>query len=208
MDFTAIDFETATSNGTSICSMGICLGENSLVVEQKEILIKPDPFEYNNYNIMIHGITPKMVAKKPRFCDIWEDVRPYIDNRIIVAHNASFDVGAMCDTLDHYGIEYPTADYLCTVILSQKAYPELKHHKLNVLCDWLGIGFSHHHAAEDAYACAMVLLRIMEENELESLEDIEECFGITAGRIYPELERPAQKKKKKAAKPADIIIRE
>jgi len=36
MDFVAIDFETATSKWTSICSMGICVVEDNKVKEVKE----------------------------------------------------------------------------------------------------------------------------------------------------------------------------
>lgn len=31
MDFVAIDFETATSNYTSVCSLGICVVENNKI---------------------------------------------------------------------------------------------------------------------------------------------------------------------------------
>ena len=51
MDFVAIDFETATSNYTSVCSLGICVVENNKITDRKEILIKPEPFEFNDYNI-------------------------------------------------------------------------------------------------------------------------------------------------------------
>ena len=33
MDFVAIDFETATSNYTSVCSLGICVVENNKITE-------------------------------------------------------------------------------------------------------------------------------------------------------------------------------
>ena len=78
MDFTAIDFETATSYGNSICSMGICVVRNNQVVKTYEILIRPEPFEFNEYNIKIHGITPEMVADKPRFFDYWDKIRPFL----------------------------------------------------------------------------------------------------------------------------------
>ena len=38
MDFVAIDFETATSNYTSVCSLGICVVENNKITDRKEIL--------------------------------------------------------------------------------------------------------------------------------------------------------------------------
>ncbi|MCC8169405.1 MAG: 3'-5' exonuclease [Oscillospiraceae bacterium] len=200
MDFVAIDFETATSNFTSLCSMGICVVENSEISDRKEILIKPVPFEFHDYNIKIHGITPDMVADKPTFDIYWDRVRPYLEGKTIVAHNASFDVGALCATLDYFGIPYPTFDYICTVKLSQKVYPELPSHKLNNLCDALGIKFSHHHTYDDAYACAAALLRIMDDYSLISLDEIEECFEIEVGHLYPGCHMPCRKNKKKQKK--------
>ena len=185
MDFVAIDFETATSNYTSVCSLGICVVENNKITDRKEILIKPEPFEFNDYNIKIHGITPDMVVNKPTLADYWDKLKPYLDHKTVIAHNAGFDVGALCATLEHFNIPFPTFDYLCTVKLSQKAYPELPSHKLNNLCDALGIHFHHHRAYDDAYACARVLMRINEDYSLDSLAEIDECFEVETGRVYP-----------------------
>lgn len=197
MDFVAIDFETATSQRSSICSMGICVVENNKVKEVKEILIKPVPFEFNEYNIAIHGITPDMVWNKPTFAQIWQDVKPYLQNKLVVAHNASFDVGALHKTLDGFGIELPSFKYICTVKLSQKAYPSLPSHKLNNLGDALGIDFSHHTACDDAYACAEVLLHILKDFCINSLEEIEERFDIGIGSMYPGYVEPCKKNRKK-----------
>lgn len=195
MDFVAIDFETATSKYTSVCSLGICVVENGEITERKEIFIKPVPFEFNEYNIKIHGITPDAVRNKPTFDQYWDELKPYLENKIVVAHNAMFDVGVLCAVLDSFGIDYPTFDYLCTVKLSQMAYPELPKHKLNCLCDALGITFSHHHAYDDAYACACVLMRIMEDYSLTSLDEIKECFEVESGRVYPNCKLSFKKKK-------------
>lgn len=206
MDFVAIDFETATSVPTSICSMGICVAEGGRITETRELLVKPEPFEFNEYNIRIHGITPPEVQDMPTFDKYWHGVLPYLQNKVVVAHNASFDVGALRATLDHYNIEYPVFDYLCTVKLSQKAYPELPSHKLNNLAAALGITFSHHHAADDAYACAKILLRIMQDFHLHSLADIERQFEIGIGKLYPGCYLPCSKnKKKQKAKKAAAI---
>ncbi len=200
MDFVAIDFETATSVYSSVCSMGICVVENDEIVTVKEFLIKPTPFVFNSYNIKIHGITPEMVENEPTFDQLWDTIKPYVQNKLIVAHNASFDTGALCATLHTYGIEFPTLKYICTVKLSQDAYPDFPSHKLNNLCASLGITFSHHHAAEDAYACACVLLRIMHDYNLSSLDELCEKFNLEVGKIYPNCRVPCLKKKKKKKK--------
>jgi len=195
MDFVAIDFETATSKPTSVCSLGICVVKDNKITLNKEFLIKPVPFEFNDYNIYIHGITPERVAGCMTFNYLWDSLKPYIDNNLVVAHNAAFDVGALRHTLDMFNIEYPTFDYLCTVKLAQLAYPELPSHKLNTLSDALGIHLNHHQAMDDSFACASILLRIMEDYNLESICDIEECFEIGIGKLYPGCYEPCTKRK-------------
>ena len=200
MNFVAIDFETATSKYTSICSMGICVVENGRVAQRKSFLIRPVPLEFNSYNIKIHGITPDMVEDAPTFEELWPVIRPYLEGRTVVAHNTSFDVNALCATLDSLNITYPVFDYICTVKLSQKAYPDLPSHKLNAMADALGISFNHHHAGDDAYVCARILMKIMEDFELKTLEDIENKFEIGIGSLYPGCYVPCTKSKKKKAK--------
>ena len=183
MDFTAIDFETSSSKRTSVCSLGWCVAENGIITERREVLIKPDPFEFNEYNSKINGITPEMVWDKPTFDKYWDELRPYIENKMVIAHNASFDVHVLCTTHNHFEIEIPEISYLCTVELSQKAYPDLPNHKLNSLAEALGIDFNHHRAYDDAYACAAAFLRIAEDYCLNSFEEIEKCFGINIRHV-------------------------
>ena len=197
MDFVAIDFETATSSFTSLCSLGICVVENNKIVERKEIYIRPEPFEFNPYNIKIHGIHPEMVENMPTFDRYWQEIKPYIEGKTVIAHNASFDIVALCAALDMFNIPYPTFDYLCTVKLSQKAYPELASHKLNKLCDALGIKFRHHQAYDDAYACARVMMRVLEDYSLLTLDEVEECFEMEIGHVYEGCHIKCKKNKQK-----------
>lgn len=197
MDFVAIDFETATSARTSACSLGICEVKNNRIISRRDMLIRPVPFEFNEYNVKIHGITPEMVWDAPTLAQLWQDIRPMLEHKLIIAHNASFDINVLCKTLEHFGIEYPTLDYLCTVKLSQKAYPELESHKLNALGQALNICFSHHDACDDAYACAMVLLQIIEDFNITDLDDLVKKFQVGVGHIYPGIVEPCTKNKKK-----------
>ncbi len=204
MDFVAIDFETATSGANGICSMGICVVSDNKVIERKDFLIRPEPFEFNEHNIKIHNITPEMVIDKPTFKEYWKEIFPYLNDRIIVAHNASFDIGVLLKTLDMYKLEFPNFSYLCTVKLSQKAYPELPSHKLNAMAEFLELRFSHHCANDDAYACAMLLLRIIKDFNIKSLEDLRQKFGIGIGKISPDFHLPCTKNAKK--KKTDLFL--
>lgn len=199
MDFVAIDFETATSYPGSICSMGICVVENNMVVKTEEFLIKPQPFEFNEYNTRIHGITPEMVFCKPTFDKYWDTVKPYIENKLVIAHNASFDITALKKALSFFSIEYPCFEYLCTVILSRKAYPDMPGHKLNELAQAFDIKFSHHNAEDDAFACAMVLLHIMNDFDIETIDDFKKRFDVVPAKVFPGCDDKKDKKSKKGA---------
>lgn len=202
MDFVAIDFETATSAPTSICSMGICIVENNFITDVKEILIKPTPFEFCEYNILIHGITPMMVKNKPTFDECFDEIFPYINGKTVIAHNASFDIGAMRSCIELFRLKCPTFRYMCTVQLSQKAYPNLPSHKLNSLCDEFGITFSHHHANDDAYACSRVLLKTASDFNLNSFEELSEKFSVRLNNMSPEIHKRliAEKKERERKK--------
>lgn len=196
MNFVAIDFETATSKWTSICSMGLCVVEENKIVERKEFLVRPTPFEFNKYNTKIHGITPDMVCNMPTFDMYWNSIYPYMQNNLVVAHNTSFDINVLRTTLDEYGIDYPSLNYLCTVELSQKAYPDLPSHKLNAVSEMLNVSFSHHNACDDAYACAKILLSVIEDFDLSSLEKLQQHFQLSIGQLYPGVHIPRSKSKK------------
>ena len=200
MDFVAIDFETATSNYTSVCSLGICVVENNKITDRKEILIKPEPFEFNDYNIKIHGITPDMVVNKPTLADYWDKLKPYLDHKTVIAHNAGFDVGALCATLEHFNIPFPTFDYLCTVKLSQKAYPELPSHKLNNLCDALGIHFIITVLMMTHMPVPRLWLEYLKITVFLNLDEVEECFEMEIGHLTPDTHLKCKKNKKKQKK--------
>ena len=56
-DFAAIDFETANSERSSVCSVGIVIVRNGEIVDSYYSLIKPEPEYYFYWNTQVHGLT-------------------------------------------------------------------------------------------------------------------------------------------------------
>ena len=185
MNFVAIDFETANETRYSPCSLGLTVVKDGEIVEERYWLIRPMELRFSPMNIMIHGIRPHEVADKPEFDVVYEELKPYLEHNIVVAHNASFDMSVLRKTLDVYEIPYPKFSYFCTMNLSKRFYPQLDNAKLNTVNNFLGYSFSHHHAAADASACANILLEVAKELDVSSVEDIAKCTGIRLGSIYP-----------------------
>jgi DNA polymerase III subunit epsilon len=183
MNFIAIDFETANSNRSSICSLGIAIVEDGQVVESSEILIRPTPDYYDGFNTALHGISDKHTRNKGTFLEQWHQIRGYFDGMNVVAHNAAFDCSALRAVLDAAVLDYPDFDYHCTWRLSQKALPHLPNHKLDQVSRHFDIALKHHNAESDALAAARIAVHLCNRYEVNSLETLSTQLGFKIGKL-------------------------
>lgn len=182
MDFIAIDFETANSHRSSICSLGVAVVRNGALVHTNHVLIKPVPNYYDGFNSYLHGIDDSHTKYKGTFHQQWEELKPYFHNQTVIAHNAAFDFSVLRFTLDHSGLAYPDLDYHCTYRLAQKALP-LSSHKLNVVSCHFNIKLEHHNAESDAKASALIALKLLEQHKVSSLKELSAQLGFKTGKI-------------------------
>ena len=184
MNFVSIDFETANEKRNSACALGITKVENNRIIEEKYWLIKPHEMRFKPINVWIHGIVEEDVENEMQMDILWKEIKPYLENNFVVAHNASFDMSVLRNTLDVYGISYPQFEYSCTMIIAKKCYQDIENYKLNTVAENLGIKFKHHHAGEDATAAAKVLIRTCEELNVNTVEELSGKLGLKIGRMY------------------------
>jgi DNA polymerase III subunit epsilon len=190
MDFVAIDFETANEQRSSPCSIGLVVVKNGEFVENHSFLIRPPELRFNSINISIHGIRPRDVASQPEFPAIWEVLRGYLEENVLVAHNAAFDMSVLNRTLEYYEIPHAEFRHHCTCKISKRLWPNLYDHKLDSVAGSLGIRFKHHDACEDARACAEIARYACLETETASLEELAEKIGLLTKK--PKLSRNYQ----------------
>jgi len=185
MDFVTIDFETATADRDSPCEIGLTFVNDNKVVETKSWLIKPRQFPYfDDFNVMIHGIKPKDVEKKPELNELWSEIRPLIDDKFIIAHNAGFDFSVLRKTLDYYSIDYPKIDFTCSYILSKNLWKGVPSYDLKTLCRQHNIELIHHRAGHDSKACAELTIKIFNEVGITTKDEILEKLKTTVGRLH------------------------
>jgi len=183
--FIAIDFETANSKSNSACSIGIAVIEDLKISETRHWLIKPPKLYFRPFNISIHGITENDVRNEPTFDQLWPEIKKYIDNNLIIAHNASFDIGVLRHTLNTYGINFPESGYSCTWRISKRIWKGLPSYSLKSVSDHLSIKFSHHNAVEDARACAEIAINACRRKHASSLPDLIDRIGLVCSYIRP-----------------------
>ena len=178
MRITAIDFETANSSSASACSLGIAIYEDGEIIDNFEWYFKP----YHRYNYFtnthIHGICKEDVENENEFVFYYDDLKEILKDSVIVAHNAMFDLGVLNAMCDVYGLNHFNNDYLDTVSVARRVYPELYNHRLNTVAEYLNIDLSHHNAKSDSFACLMILLKAMEAYDCYELEDFLKCVHM------------------------------
>ncbi|WP_083257195.1 3'-5' exonuclease [Arcticibacter eurypsychrophilus] len=158
--FTAIDFETAQGKRNSICQVGLVRVEQGIITRKIVLLVKPPDNSYSYFNTQIHGISSEMTRHSPSFDQIWPSIAPFICNQNIVAHNSSFDVSCLQQTLMYYRLAIPGFNSYCTY----KIYGQ----KLNLVCNKYGIKLQHHDALSDAMACAELFIIHNKKNNILS----------------------------------------
>jgi DNA polymerase-3 subunit epsilon len=204
MDFLALDFETATPQPDSPCELGIAVVRGGVVREVRNWLIKPPqwPF-FSPYNIAVHGITPQDVAEAPRWKEIWGEVAALLQDNVVVAHNAAFDMTVLRSTLAGHGLPHPSFQYFCSVSMARKIWPGRSSYGLRPMCDMHGIHFKHHRAGNDAEATAELVLRATDQRPSFDITQFLLDAKVKIGAFYPEGHRtPGGKVVAAAVRPA------
>lgn len=179
LNFVAIDFETANKYANSACSLAVVTVENGQITKRGYSLIKPPFMQFDEKCIAIHEILPKDVMDKPTFDKLWPAIyENHLKGKLVIAHNAKFDIGVLRATLDHYNIEWPELDYTCTVKISKRVWPDLQNHKLNTLAAYLGYEFKHHYALDDAEICAQVAIAAAKKRGVQSMDQLLANIGL------------------------------
>lgn len=184
--FVVFDIETTGFSATSdrIIEIGAVKVVNGEITEEYSSFINPDipiPFEIEN----LTGITDEMVMEAPMIDVVLGEFLEFCKGSVLVAHNASFDVGFIRAKAKEQGID-PDITVVDTVGLARMLLPQLTRFKLNVVAKALNISLEHHHrAVDDAKATAEIFVKfigMLKEKEIFTLSQINE-----AGKLSPEV---------------------
>ena len=161
--FCAIDFETANECPSSVCSVGVVIVRNDIIVDSLYSLIHPEPEYYQWFCQQVHGLGPEDTDSAPVFPYVWEKIAPMVEGLPLVAHNARFDEGCLKEVFRVYQMDYPDYRFYDTLAASRQHYGcRLPNHQLQTVAAACGYDLTrHHHALADAEACAQIALKIL-----------------------------------------------
>ena len=158
MKYVVFDVETPNERNDRMSSIGICVVENGKITEEFYTLVNPETY-FNAFNVSLTGISAESVKDAPIFPEVFKAIKTLLDDAVLVAHNAPFDMGVLSKCMSAYGISWKSSvDYACTCKMARRILPQLPSKRLNALCDYFGIELDHHNALSDARAAAKLLL--------------------------------------------------
>lgn len=162
LNFAAIDFETANSERSSVCAVGVVIVRDGEFVDSFYSLIQPEPNYYNYWCSRVHGLCCDDTDDAPIFPEVWKQIEPMIEGLPLVAHNSPFDEGCLRAVFRTYQMDYPGYIFLDTLRASLRKLPHLRNHQLHTVAAACGFDLkNHHHALADAQACAWIAREIM-----------------------------------------------
>src|SRR3954451_823974 len=157
-EFVAVDTET-NGYGGDLCEMtevGAVLVGGGELHEIYDSLVRIErPLSRGIQRFT--GITQGMVDGAPPPDEVLGELADLLEGRVMVAHNARFDVGVLRQAFERAGIDWPKPPVICTVALARRFAPLVRKRGLASLAGSLGIEVDEvHRALPDALTCARV----------------------------------------------------
>ena len=160
MRFVAIDIEIANPQYSSICSLGLVVFQDGVIVEEKHYLVNPKT-HFGDMQMRIHGIRPDDVVGSPDFTEIYPELLAALEGQVVVSHTA-FDVQSIGKTLAHHSLPSINFHHANSCDVSRIAWPGLRDYKLNTVAKHLGVGIDHHNALADARTSGEIFVKAIQ----------------------------------------------
>ena len=171
MTFNVVDVETANSDRSSICSIGIINVQDGKIANKWQTLVNPETWFDPFYISSIHGIKEEHVKHEPTLPMVYDELCSQVNDSILVSHSA-FDRIAFSRATVRYDLEQLRVTWLDSVIIACRAWPE-KYGRgrgsagLKNIAKDLSISFKHHDALEDARAAAEIVLQACKDTGID-----------------------------------------
>lgn len=154
-DFTVVDLE-ATGFSTaydSILEVSALKVRNGDIIDTFSSLTLDGDYVYiEDYITELTGITQEMINSAPKTADIFPKFIEFISDDIVIGHNVNFDINFIYDTsMSILRIPFKN-NFVDTMRLSRRLYPDWEHHRLADLANFYNVSSEkYHRALADCY---------------------------------------------------------
>jgi DNA polymerase III subunit epsilon len=180
-----LDTETTGINpkqGNRIIEIGcVELVNRTLTGNNFHVYINPER-DSEEGALAVHGLTTEFLSTQPKFADIVEAFRQYIQGAELIIHNAPFDMGFLnheFSLLKLPSFDSHVSGVIDTLVQAKEMRPG-KRNSLDALCDHYGISNAHrklHGALLDAELLADVYLAMTRGQNSLGMDVVEEAVA-------------------------------
>lgn len=172
--------------------------KGNIIAEFDEFINPGHPL--SAFTTELTGITDDHVKNAKPLVQVLKEFQEFCKDTVLVAHNATFDVGFMNTNYERHGLPKITQPVIDTLEFARNLYPEYKRHGLGPLTKRFGVALEHHHMANyDAEATGRLLFIFIKE--------VAEKHGVTdLARLNLDLISPDSYKKARV-KHATIYVK-
>lgn len=148
-DYVVFDLETTgvSPYNDEVIEISAVKARKGKVVEEFSELVNPQrtiPFAASRVN----NITDDMVSDASFFDEVLRHFLEFVGEDVLVGHNIqSFDMKFIYRDCERYFHQLITNDYVDTLILAKRCFPEWRHRRLGDLADYYGISTQGAHRA-------------------------------------------------------------
>ncbi len=176
--YTVVDLETTglDPQWNDIIEFGAMRIVDGAITDKFTQLVNPG-YEIDDFITELTGITNEMLASSPAVADVLPAFLDFVGDSLIIGHNVNFDINFIYDVCVHELGKPFTNDFVDTMRLSRRLFPQERHHRLCDLIERFNIGDAVEHRAladvEQTSRCYLYMKGYMESN------------GITIGSLQP-----------------------
>lgn len=187
---TYFDVEWANSKNKSICQMGILCEdfETDEPIFERGIYVNPED-DFDFHCVVKHQITQQKVANEPTFPQVWENVKQYLCDAIVIGHKiAGADFDALAKCLQRYNLDIPKLYYIDTCEIATRCMSRdlIDSFELKTICNYFGIDIeTEHDAFDDACANKDLFLALKKCFDI-NLDDFVHEYSPVEGFVFEE----------------------
>ena len=185
-EFVVFDIETTglSAKSCGITEIGAVIYKNGSVTDVFETYVNPG-MPIPAAITRLTGIDDSTVAGAPDEKQAVSDFLSFADGRMLIAHNAGFDVSFIRRVAEQHGLKFSNP-YLDTVSLSRYLNKTLKKHTLDTLGEFYRLGeFNHHRASDDTRMLAKIFGCMVARMESDGIKTIDEMLSAMAANADP-----------------------
>jgi len=146
--FAFLDVETTgldPASGDKICEIAVIKTIDGQVADEFVTIVNPGR-NIPERAISIHGITQVMVNRAPLFRDIAKDLLDFLNDTVIVAHNAKFDLEFLSSELKNLNQSLPENEVIDTLGIARRYY-SFPSNSLGEIARYIGLPIDEEHRA-------------------------------------------------------------